>query len=53
MADPGFKGHDRKPEVTRKDRLKFLMREFRGEVSESEVGIADRTIELVLEIDKS
>lgn len=52
MADPEFVGHNRKAEVTRKDRLKFLMRSFRGDVSESDLGIADKTIELVLEIDR-
>jgi Predicted pPIWI-associating nuclease len=52
MADSEFAGHNRKADVTRKDRLKFLMRKFRGEVSESDVGIADKTIELVLEIDR-
>ncbi len=52
MADPEVKGHNRKPEVTRKDRLNFLMRRFRGEASESDLRIADKTIELVLEINK-
>jgi hypothetical protein len=52
VGDPEFRRHNSKPDVTRKDRLKFLMRTFRGEVSESDLSIADKTIELVLEIDK-
>jgi hypothetical protein len=52
LADAEFKRHASEPEVTRKDRLKFLMRRFQGEVSESDVGIADKTIDLVLEINK-
>jgi len=37
--------------ATRKDRLKFLMKRFRGDVSESDLSIADSTIDLVLAID--
>jgi hypothetical protein len=51
MSDPEFKGHDRESKVTRKDRLKFLMRRFQGEASESDIGIADQAIKLVLKID--
>ncbi len=52
LADAEFKRHAGGPDVTRKDRLKFLMRKFQGEVSESDVRIADKTIDLVLEINK-
>ena len=50
LADADFNRHASGPEVTRRDRLKFLMRKFQGEVSDSDVGIADRTIDLLLEI---
>jgi hypothetical protein len=51
-ADPAFRGRDQSTaSVTRRDRLKFLMRKFQGEVSESDLKIADKTIDLVVEID--
>ncbi len=51
-VDPEFKsGSGRKSRFTRRDRLEFLMRKFRGEISESDLSIADKTIDLLLEID--
>lgn len=51
-SDPKFTGRDHKrPAVTRRDRLKFLTRKFRVEISESDLAIVDKTIDLVLQID--
>jgi Predicted pPIWI-associating nuclease len=50
LTDAEFKRHASEPEVTIKDRRKFLKRKFQGEVSESDVRIADKTVDLVLEL---
>jgi len=37
--------------LTRRDRLTFLMRKHKGAISQSDVGLAAKTIDLILEID--
>lgn len=40
-----------KGSLTRRRRLTFLMRKYKGAVSQSDIGVAAKTIDLILEID--
>lgn len=51
-ADPSFvPDASSKPGITRRHRLRILMQKYRGEVSDSDLAIAERAIDLMLALD--